>query len=119
MLVRCISFLFVLLIIFPCYARTGTASWYGKFHAGKPTASGERFDPHGFTAAHRTLPLGTMVLVTDHRTHESVVVRINDRGPYVKHRLIDLSERAAKSIHMEEKGVDKVTITVLSYSSND
>jgi rare lipoprotein A len=88
----------------------GYASWYGE---PQTTASGERFDKHALTAAHRSLPLGTRVRVTNTRNGKSVVVRINDRGPYSKSRIIDLSERAAKEIDMIDAGVAPVTLEVL------
>jgi rare lipoprotein A (peptidoglycan hydrolase) len=80
------------------YHAKGLASWYGgKFH-GRKTASGERFNQYGLTAAHRTLPFGALVKVTNVKTGESVVVRINDRGPHIAGRIIDLSYGAAKKI---------------------
>ena len=75
-------------------------------------ASGERYDPNKFTAAHRTLPFGTRLLVTDPRSHRSVVVIVNDRGPFNKGRVIDLSLAAAKALHMTGRGLLKVTVTV-------
>ena len=75
---------------------TGRASWYGAALAGRRTASGERFDPEGLTAAHRRLPLGTLVEVTALDTGRAVVVRINDRGPFRGRRIIDLSHGAAR-----------------------
>src|SRR5688572_1565473 len=74
---------------------TGTASWYGPGFHGKPTTSGEIYDQKGFTAAHRTFPLGTRVRVTNVANDKSVEVRINDRGPFVGDRIIDLSFAAA------------------------
>ena len=93
----------------------GRAVWYGKDWHGKPTASGEKFDRHALTAAHRTLPLGTKVRVTNTRNGKSVVVRINDRGPYGKdrRRIIDLSEAAAKILDYIDAGWTTVTIEVL------
>jgi len=91
----------------------GMASWYGKKFHGKKTASGERFNMHALTAAHRTLPFGTQVKVTNLENKKSVVVRINDRGPFVKGRIIDLSYAAARKIDMIEKGVVKVRIEVV------
>jgi rare lipoprotein A len=81
-------------------AQAEIASYYGQAFAGRRTASGERFNPGAMTAAHRTLPFGTRVRVTHARTGRSVVVRINDRGPHVKGRAIDLSSGAAKAIGM-------------------
>jgi len=89
---------------------TGVASWYGAELAGHRTASGERFNPSELTAAHRTLPLGTHVKVTYHG--RSVVVRINDRGPFAGHRLIDLSRAAAEEIGLRRAGSGKVTLAV-------
>jgi len=88
----------------------GNASWYGE---AQMTASGERFNKHALTAAHRTLPLGTRVRVTNTRNGRSVTVRINDRGPYGKGRIIDLSEAAAKQLDMIEAGVVPVTLEVV------
>lgn len=91
----------------------GMASYYGgKFH-GRRTASGERFNMYALTAAHRKLPFGTLVRVTNLNNKRSVKVRINDRGPFIKGRIIDLSYAAAKKIGMLKKGVVKVRITVL------
>jgi len=92
----------------------GKATWYGgKFH-GRKTASGERFDKRKLTAAHRTLPFGSMVRVTNQLTGKSVTVRINDRGPFSKGRIIDVSEAAAKKLDMIGRGVVPVTIHVVS-----
>ena len=87
----------------------GLASWYGGAHQGGPTASGERFDKHAMTAAHRTLRMNTRVRVTNRRNGRSVVVRINDRGPYGR-AIIDLSEAAARQLDMIEAGVVPVTV---------
>jgi rare lipoprotein A len=88
----------------------GLASWYGgKFH-GRRTASGELFDTNEFTAAHRSLPFGTLVLVTNLNNGKSAVVRINDRGPFVAGRIIDLSRAAATAIGITGKGVAPVRI---------
>ncbi len=91
-------------------AQTGVASWYGREHAGKPTASGVKFDPDRLTAAHRTLPLGTQVRVTLLASGRSVVVTINDRGPYIRGRIIDLSHQAADQLGMAEDGLAKVRL---------
>jgi rare lipoprotein A len=91
----------------------GMATYYGQEQQGGPTASGERFDRHKLTAAHRTLPLGTWVRVTNTRNGRSVNVRINDRGPYGKGRIIDLSEAAARQLGMLDAGVVPVTVEVL------
>jgi len=92
----------------------GQASWYGKKFHGKKTASGERFNMYGYTAAHKTLPFGTKVRVTNLDNGKKVVVRINDRGPFVKGRVIDLSYAAAKKIGMLKKGVVPVKVEVVS-----
>ena len=93
--------------------KTGAASWYGpKFH-GKLTASGEPFDMNDLTAAHPTLPFGTRVRVTNGANGKSVVVRINDRGPFVEKRVIDLSRLAAKLIGITNSGVARVQLEVL------
>ncbi|HEX3766182.1 MAG TPA: septal ring lytic transglycosylase RlpA family protein [Kofleriaceae bacterium] len=92
----------------------GMATFYGAEQQGGPTASGERFDRHRLTAAHRTLPLGTRVRVTNTRNGRSVEVRINDRGPYGGHgRIIDLSEAAARRLDMIDAGVVPVIVEVL------
>ena len=82
----------------------------GKEEAGNITASGERFDPHALTAASKTLPLGSKVVVTNPTTGKSVTVRINDRGPYVRGRSLDLSQRAAEEIGITKKGVARVQV---------
>ncbi|MCJ8190826.1 septal ring lytic transglycosylase RlpA family protein [Sphingomicrobium aestuariivivum] len=86
------------------------ASYYGRRFAGRPTASGEIFDPGQLTAAHRTLPFGTVVKVTNTHNGKSVTVRINDRGPFHKSRDIDLSRAAAEEIGLIQRGHGKVTI---------
>jgi len=96
------------------YDETGTASYYGSRHHGKRTASGEAFDQHGLTAAHRSLPFGTRVLVTNLKNDRSVVVRINDRGPHTRGRLIDLSRAAAQSLDMLRSGTARVRVQSLS-----
>lgn len=92
----------------------GTASWYGPGFHGRTTANGERYDMNAMTAAHKTLRFGTKVKVTNNTNGKSVVVRINDRGPYVGSRVIDLSKRAASVIDMIGPGTAKVTIEVLA-----
>ena len=92
---------------------TGSASWYGpKFH-GRLTANGERFNMDELTAAHRTLPFGTRVRVTNQANGKSVIVRINDRGPFHGKRVIDLSRGAARSIGLMSRGVGNVKLEVL------
>jgi rare lipoprotein A len=94
----------------PTVEQVGEASWYGPAQDGQATASGETFDQEKLTAAHRTLPLGTKAVVTNLETGKSVEVRINDRGPYVKGRKIDLSRAAARKIGISKEGVAKVKI---------
>ena len=96
------------------FSETGDASWYGeKFH-GKPTASGEPFDMYAYTAAHRTLPFGTMVTVTNLSNNKSIDVRITDRGPFKKSRIVDLSYQAAKEIGLVQVGIAKVDVEIKS-----
>ena len=95
------------------YRVEGQASYYGARHHGNKTASGERFDQHALTAAHRSLPFGSLVQVTNLRNDKTVVVRINDRGPYAKKRIIDLSHQAAKQLDMLRDGVVPVRIEQL------
>jgi rare lipoprotein A len=92
---------------------TGKASWYGKAHHGQPTASGEIYDMHALTAAHRSLPLGTRVLVTNVQNGRSVEVRINDRGPFVRGRILDLSYAAALELGALADGAFRVKLRVL------
>ena len=91
----------------------GTASYYGRELAGNRTASGERFDPRGFTAAHRTLPLGTKLRVTNVANGRSVIVRVNDRGLFVGKRLIDVSLGAAQEIQMIRSGTAQVRLELV------
>lgn len=91
----------------------GPASWYGKFFHGKQTASGETYNMYEMTAAHPELPLGTRVKVTNLHNEKSVIVRVNDRGPLVPGRIIDLSYGAAKELGFEEKGVQKVRLDIV------
>lgn len=93
--------------------QVGEASWYGKQFHGKETASGESYDMFRFTAAHPTLPLGSWVRVTNLRNHKSVIVRINDRGPVVPGRIMDLSYGAAQVIGLRGYGVAKVRLDVV------
>ncbi|AOE50780.1 septal ring lytic transglycosylase RlpA family protein [Kangiella sediminilitoris] len=95
------------------YKEVGTASWYGqKFH-GRRTSSGEVYDMYQFSAAHKTLPLPSYARVTNINNGKSVIVKINDRGPFVKNRLIDLSYAAAKKLGYDDKGTAQVEVTVL------
>ena len=93
---------------------SGLASWYGAKHHGKRTASGEIFDQNKFTAAHRTLPWGSIVKVTNLDNGKSAEVRINDRGPFTKARIIDLSRAAARALGMVKSGVSLVRMELLS-----
>ncbi|MBD9502972.1 septal ring lytic transglycosylase RlpA family protein [Pseudomonas sp. PDM23] len=92
------------------YRAEGTASYYGKAHHGKRTASGERFNQNALTAAHRTLPFGTRVRVTNLDNGRSVVVRINDRGPFGRGRIIDVSKAAAEQLNMLRSGTAPVRL---------
>ena len=96
------------------FVQTGIASWYGPGFHGKRTANGEIYDQYALTAAHRSLPLGTFVLVTNLETGKAVEVRINDRGPFIKGRIIDLSFTAAKSIGVYTTGIAPARVEVLS-----
>ena len=91
----------------------GTASWYGEYFVGKPTASGEDFDMYDMTAAHPTLPLGSYVRVTNLRNGRAVVVKVNDRGPVVPGRIIDLSYGAAQVLQFEQRGVQRVRLDLV------
>jgi rare lipoprotein A len=90
--------------------QVGTASWYGEQFQGKQTASGEPFDMRDFTAAHPSLPLGTLVKVTNLKNGKAVVVRINDRGPVVDGRIIDVSYNAARALGFKERGLQTVRL---------
>jgi rare lipoprotein A len=94
----------------PVFTEQGLASWYGAFHQGQTTASGEAYDMHELTAAHRSLPFGTVVRVTNLESGKTVKVRINDRGPHVKNRIIDLSSHAARELGIRDDGVARVKI---------
>ena len=94
-------------------AEVGLASWYGEFHHGLRTASGEIFDMGAMTAAHRSLPLGTRLQVTNLENGRSARVRVNDRGPYVADRVLDLSRGAARALGMVERGVALVRLELI------
>lgn len=96
----------------PSFTQTGLASFYGRAHDGKVTASGERFDPRGFTAAHRTLALGSRVRVTNLGNGQAVTVTITDRGPFVRGRIIDVSLAAAQALGITDKGLAQVRLEV-------
>jgi rare lipoprotein A len=93
--------------------QVGTASWYGEYFEGKPTASGENYEMYDLTAAHPTLPLGTYVRVTNLRNGRAVVVKVNDRGPIVPGRIIDLSYGAACVLRFEHRGLQKVRLDLV------
>jgi len=95
----------------------GKASWYGSAFQGRTTASGEDFDMNDLTAAHRSLPLGTLLRVTNLRNHRNVIVRVNDRGPVPEDRIIDLSYAAAQQLSFENRGLAPVKLEVLPPSS--
>lgn len=92
----------------------GIASWYGRFFQGKTTASGQPYNEDDMTCAHRSLPLGSVLRVTNLRNHRSVVVRVNDRGPMPEDRVIDLSRAAAESLGFSQRGLAPVRIDLLA-----
>jgi peptidoglycan lytic transglycosylase len=92
----------------------GTASWYGQIFDGKPTASGEPYDMYDMTAAHLTLPMGSYVRVTNLRNGKAVVVRVNDRGPIVPGRIIDLSYGAAQALQFKHRGLQRVRLDLVN-----
>src|SRR5512145_2955948 len=95
------------------FAAKGIASWYGADFHGRRTANGETFDRFQFSAAHRSLPFGTLLLVTLESSGKRVVVRVNDRGPFIEGRIIDLSEAAAKAIGLDAQGLGRVALEEL------
>ncbi|MFQ5794309.1 MAG: septal ring lytic transglycosylase RlpA family protein [Candidatus Bipolaricaulia bacterium] len=95
------------------FYQVGVASWYGEAFHGRPTASGEPFNMFAMTAAHKALPLGTIIAVTDLKTGMRVQVRVNDRGPFHRDRILDLSYAAAKTLGLLESGVSTVGIRVV------
>jgi rare lipoprotein A len=101
------------------HSQLGMASWYGPSFHGKPSASGEPYDMWALTAAHRTLPFGTWVQVTKVETGKRVTVRINDRGPFIKGRIIDLSYGAARELAMIGEGTADVSLTIVSPPPNN
>jgi rare lipoprotein A len=101
------------------YREQGIASWYGRKFHGKPTSSGEPYNMHALTAAHKTLPLPTRVRVTNLQNQRNVVVTVNDRGPFVDNRLIDLSYAAALELDMVRDGTAMVAVEVLPYDTVD
>lgn len=99
----------------PGYIERGIASWYGEEFHGRPTSSGEIYDMHALTAAHKLMPLGTVAKVTNLENGRSVTVKINDRGPFIDDRIIDLSYGSAGAIDMVETGLAPVEIEVLKW----
>ena len=93
--------------------QVGKASWYGDYFQGRPTASGEPYNMYDFTAAHMTLPLGTYVRVTNLSNGRWVIVKVNDRGPVVPGRIIDVSYNTARLLHFKAKGLQKVRLDVV------
>lgn len=103
----------------PNYDETGIASWYGPDFHGKPTANGEIFDMNEVTAAHQTLPLPSLVRVTNLENGRSIIVRVNDRGPFVNGRIIDLSRRSAQLLGTDRQGVARVRVQMVGPASGD
>ena len=97
------------------YYETGIASWYGPGFDGNYTANGEIYDMEGISAAHKTLPFGTVVRVVEFETGRSIVVRINDRGPFVEGRIIDLSKGAARELGIIDKGITQVGLRIVRW----
>ena len=101
-------------LCFSSYAQeVGVASYYHDYFTGKVTASGERYDPNKLTAAHKSLPIGTMIKVTNLENDKSVIVRVNDRGPYVRNRILDLSKSAATQLGLISNGYARVSYAVI------
>src|ERR1700731_3015742 len=94
--------------------QVGTASWYGQIFDGKPTASGEPYDMYDMTAAHLKLPMGSYVRVTNLRNGRAIVVRVNDRGPIVPGRIIDLSYGAAQALQFKQRGLQRVRLDLVN-----
>jgi len=105
----------VVFSLFGPYYETGIASWYGPGFDGNYTANGEIYDMNGISAAHKTLPFDTVVRVVELSTGRSVVVRINDRGPFIEGRIIDLSKGAAAKLGTVEKGITEVGLRILRW----
>jgi len=101
----------------PGYDTVGIASWYGKRYHGRRTASGEIFDMQSATAAHRTLPFGTRVQVTNLENGRSAILKINDRGPFIKRRIIDVSRSAAQTLGFVQQGTVRVRVQILPAAS--
>jgi len=109
----------ILLALFGPYYETGIASWYGPGFDGNYTANGEIYDMNGVSAAHKTLPFDTVVRVVELETGRSIVVRINDRGPFVEGRIIDLSKGAARELGIIDKGITKVGLRILRWPEGE
>ncbi|MBN2443029.1 MAG: septal ring lytic transglycosylase RlpA family protein [Spirochaetales bacterium] len=117
---RYILLLFLIITPLLCQSlETGYASWYGGKFQGRYTASGEIYDMNKLTAAHKTLPFGTFVKVINIENGKSIVVKINDRGPFVEGRIIDLSRAAAEEVGMLKSGIAKVLIRIVSQKDED
>ncbi|HTH16016.1 MAG TPA: septal ring lytic transglycosylase RlpA family protein [Magnetospirillum sp.] len=101
------------------YSHEGRASWYGHPFHGRQTANGERYDQNELTAAHQTLPLPSIVRVTNLENGRSVILRVNDRGPFVKGRIIDVSRKAAKILKFHGQGTTQVRVEVLEKESRE
>jgi len=101
------------------WTQRGVASWYGPNFHGRLTSNGERYNMYALTAAHKTLPMNTIVKVTNLNNGKSVVVRINDRGPFVKGRIIDLSYAAGKKIGLDKSGTAPVLLKVIGFNGKD
>jgi rare lipoprotein A len=99
--------------VYSPYDEVGIASWYGPGFHGNLTANGEVYDMYGVSAAHKTLPFGTIVRVIELDTRRSIVVRINDRGPFIEGRIIDLSKGAAEELGIVDKGITKVGLRIV------
>lgn len=100
------------------YYEVGIASWYGPGFQGNRTSNGEIYDMNGISAAHKSLPFGTIVRVVDLDTGKSVVVRINDRGPFIKGRIIDLSKGAAEKLGIIDKGIAHVGLRIVRWPAD-
>jgi len=114
---RYFLFLFLLLfsaVVLSAWEQSGVASWYGGIFQGRKTANGEIYDTYSFTCAHKTLPFGTVLKVTNLKNNKSVVVRVNDRGPFVDGRIIDLTYAAAKKLDMIHDGTAYVSIETVN-----
>ncbi len=96
------------------YREKGIASWYGRDFHGRLTSNGERYNMHDMTAAHKTLPMNTMLLVKNLENGKEVIVRVNDRGPFVRGRIIDLSYKAAQKLQMVRKGISRVQVIAMA-----